>query len=94
MDKIDTSIENPELTYKAIDGKVSDRIVQAESFEIAEGYMLEEQLRYQLLEHKDAPAFRFCVPDPTIIELNGKEYLVLTVLKETKNPSLCFFAIT
>ena len=46
-----------------------------------------------MLEHKNAPAYRFGVPDPTIVDLEGIEYLILTVLREGETPSLCFFAI-
>ena len=37
----------------------------------------------------------FCLPDPTIVEYKGIQYLVLTVLDSliTKVPKVCFYKI-
>ena len=48
-------------------------------FTIAEDSLLEEQLSYQLLQHKSKPMLRFSFPTPRIVELKRIEYLVLTV---------------
>ena len=58
--------------------------------------MLENQLRYQLLEHKASPdaSSQFGLPEPTIACLDGKEYLVMTILNgDSMLPSVCFFQI-
>lgn len=58
-----------------------------------EGSTLEEQVLYQLQIHKQKPIFKFGLPKPTMIKLEGIEYLVMTTLDEAK-PSISFFEIS
>ena len=77
---------------------ISQDTVSIKTIDIEPDSFLEEQLRYQLLRHAITPQKEIALPDPSIVQIRGEKYLVLTTvdldaLDSDYYPSISFFSL-